>query len=510
MKLYYSQLALSLCFVLSACGGGGGANDGGGGSTDVSSLYQGVDTSAAITIDNLGLFASSVNVLIQDDTISLPSQNQAVRTQLSARASIDETLFCSSGSASVKGNIDENKLTGVLEFKFDSCDLEGEGNIYDGAYKVDVSRVNPNDFSPIDTNTSFSSFRIKTSDNNYTELNGNLKNEGLGTCDTKVVQNLVVTSSIQDLNVYTDELTLNRTCANLPDTSLSFDNASVSGRVYLAEHGFVDVSSQNLLIARFVYSGHEIGGRADVYAEGSLSFDSDSSRLSFESSTSSVLDINKYDTRVTLLDKESNLLSIDVSMPSWMANITEVLELDDTDSDGMWDGYEHLYGLNHLLDDSSDDLDEDGYSNGLEFQLFTAPNDENDRPAAAIRLGLLNLPDTVYVGQEVDMQIEMIASFEQRFAEIIGDFSISAEVDLQSGLWVVDSDYGCILNGNELRCDNISAPALAAGSLNGNEVSILGSIHWVPDAEESGCINFSYSADYKIDLESSGGCSYVY
>ena len=52
----------------------------------------------------------------------------------------------------------------------------------------------------------------------------------------------------------------------------------------------------------------------------------------------------------------------------------------DSDSDGMPDGWEIHYGLNPLLDDASEDADEDGYSNLEEYRGGSDPTDRNSLP----------------------------------------------------------------------------------------------------------------------------------
>ncbi len=52
----------------------------------------------------------------------------------------------------------------------------------------------------------------------------------------------------------------------------------------------------------------------------------------------------------------------------------------DSDGDGMPDGWEVDYGLNPLVNDSYDDLDNDGYSNLEEYKSNTLPNDSNSIP----------------------------------------------------------------------------------------------------------------------------------
>jgi len=52
----------------------------------------------------------------------------------------------------------------------------------------------------------------------------------------------------------------------------------------------------------------------------------------------------------------------------------------DDDNDGMTDVYEDANGLQRLVDDASEDLDSDGYTNLEEFQAGTAANDSGDTP----------------------------------------------------------------------------------------------------------------------------------
>ena len=54
----------------------------------------------------------------------------------------------------------------------------------------------------------------------------------------------------------------------------------------------------------------------------------------------------------------------------------------DTDGDGMPDGWEVTYGLNPLVKDGGDDLDQDGYTNLQEYQAGTNPDDRHSVPHA--------------------------------------------------------------------------------------------------------------------------------
>lgn len=53
----------------------------------------------------------------------------------------------------------------------------------------------------------------------------------------------------------------------------------------------------------------------------------------------------------------------------------------DTDGDGMPDGWEALYGLNLLANDANEDLDKDGYSNLQEYLAGTKPDNMDSKPS---------------------------------------------------------------------------------------------------------------------------------
>ena len=52
----------------------------------------------------------------------------------------------------------------------------------------------------------------------------------------------------------------------------------------------------------------------------------------------------------------------------------------DTDGDGMPDGWEVQYGLDPLVDDAQEDMDGDGFSNGVEYDSGTEPDNADSKP----------------------------------------------------------------------------------------------------------------------------------
>ena len=65
----------------------------------------------------------------------------------------------------------------------------------------------------------------------------------------------------------------------------------------------------------------------------------------------------------------------------------------DTDNDGMPDGWETQYSLNPLVNDADEDPDEDGYSNIIEYQKRTKPDNPYSHPNKGLPWLMLLLED---------------------------------------------------------------------------------------------------------------------
>jgi hypothetical protein len=73
--------------------------------------------------------------------------------------------------------------------------------------------------------------------------------------------------------------------------------------------------------------------------------------------------------------------------------ITITVEEPDTDNDGMPDAWEVMYGLDPSVNDAAGDLDNDGFSNLIEYLRGTLPNDKSSHPTRAMPWLLLLLGD---------------------------------------------------------------------------------------------------------------------
>ena len=80
-------------------------------------------------------------------------------------------------------------------------------------------------------------------------------------------------------------------------------------------------------------------------------------------------EVNVHFTDPAKMDSDDDGLADNLELNTHLTNPN----LSDTESDGMPDGWEVLYSLNPLIDDSALDADSDGRSNLIEFQQGTNP-----------------------------------------------------------------------------------------------------------------------------------------
>jgi len=87
-------------------------------------------------------------------------------------------------------------------------------------------------------------------------------------------------------------------------------------------------------------------------------------------------EIDIHNTNPILSDTDSDGLTDSEEINIYNTNPLLV----DSDNDGLDDGWEIANSLDPLLDDAEQDLDNDGYSNKIEFKLAFDPNDDTSKP----------------------------------------------------------------------------------------------------------------------------------
>lgn len=100
------------------------------------------------------------------------------------------------------------------------------------------------------------------------------------------------------------------------------------------------------------------------------------------------------DSRVICIDCKLPIPYMAMKCPFCTAKQPPLRALDPTydgDKDGMPDLYEKKYGLNHRTDDTSDDLDNDGFSNIVEFKAGTDPSSSESFPAPDTELVVIDV-----------------------------------------------------------------------------------------------------------------------
>ncbi|TRY32338.1 S8 family serine peptidase [Aliiglaciecola sp. M165] len=94
----------------------------------------------------------------------------------------------------------------------------------------------------------------------------------------------------------------------------------------------------------------------------------------------------------------------------------------DTDGDGMGDGWEVSYSLDPLLDDGSLDLDNDGFSNVLEFKLQTSPADNTSQPELPLAIGY-NYSDELVSVNLIDGSTSLLEAYNYQLDATGLDFN---------------------------------------------------------------------------------------
>ena len=396
-RLYF--LACPLVLALAACGGGG--SDSGaasGGSTNnfppqTPLTYTGVTTGAAVSATNAGAISANVvgasgaasgsvvvsAVSAQGDTsaASQPTGATGLSRRLAqamrssdlgksygsalAGAAINTTTPCDSGSMTVSGTTADNG-TGTVNVAYNQCrsgsdTINGPASLridgWDATNRVitdgtlTITRV---DFSGPGLNFGLTGTLRSQIDipNATTRLTSNIVTQDAAGHQTRT-QDLIVT------NIYDDV------------TSPSFFTESISGRVFDGTQGFVDVSTQT---APFTAPWGPL-----YFATTTQSFP-DWGIITLTGTTGNIK-ITSMGVDMAKVEVDSNgdgTVDATARMP-WSAFNTAIgADLNDSDGDGMHNGFETFYGLNaNSAADKNVDSDGDGATNWVEYLAGTNP-----------------------------------------------------------------------------------------------------------------------------------------
>ncbi len=268
-SLALAIMLLGSVFIISSCGSGGGG--GGGGVSPVT--YDGLKTQATVSSTNANAIfsvvwnggsssiaaspakASSAKALnavgsdalfkqmtdrIVSDAAGYAARSKALMTAIPVNDSYDGSV---SGRVTVTGSMDSNTFTGTLTFTFTNFN-DGTGFTADGTVKFRVDSFNSYYGIITDGTMSFTLWTVKTATSNIS-ISGSIRVQQQEQSDWSGSETMTVNVSGRDNNtgdtfrfenfveiVYLDDV-------QFPTMATE----TVSGRAYIKEYGYVDVTT---------------------------------------------------------------------------------------------------------------------------------------------------------------------------------------------------------------------------------------------------------------------------
>ena len=485
----FASIAVS---VLTACGGGG-SNDASTShsqsfpSLNTAPIYQGnMDQAKKITPEKLS--ATLSNTLLLNNSSWTPN----VTTYASQRAiaplnQVDQALNCATGTGTTTTHINSLTQTGYHIQHYQQCDLDGSGVIFDGTLQINVYESNIQLMQPVTMSTSYANFKITQPDGRYTQIDGTIKENNLGSCQHTKESNISVNTNTGEESILVDV----KSSAYCPDSSnIFFTNyTNHSGKIFLSDTGYIDISSKDLKYFQQDSNLPNVLGTPLVLAGGTLQFTAIDNIMLLTAqyheteSNADMPDQFEMTSHIVIKNNNDNTLSFDKIMPSWLLSNPKLINFSDQDGDKLWDGYEAFFGLNPLIDDSAEDLDNDQFSNLSEFLGFSDPSNVDDIPTAHVTL-------TWWDSMQGNIQLEGVVS--PYYAASLEPFSITVQLATPARLWQWQPIDGidCTLNdlGNnnsKIQCQNLSAEPLLSylDPIDSGEqlTSVLGHLTWQGD-----------------------------
>ena len=275
---------------------------------------------------------------------------------------IDETSYCDSGYFTMKGTLDDNTGTGTLAINYVDCVIEGV--TYNGSGNMYVGYI---DYYSFNATMDFVLLTM-TSPNYRASMSGSLiiddsifGNQLTETMTMNCVIKDDVSNKMYKFDFYAKTISINDIYSYDSSASISY-----SGIVYDSIHGGITVNTISpLSFSSYTNAYPDDGGTLILTGNNS------SIRLTVESERHVLLE----------LDLDGNGIYEVVRYVLWQELDDHTsLDLADSDGDGMHNSWETLYLLDPNKDDAGDDADVDGYTNLVEYQGGTDPQNPLSPP----------------------------------------------------------------------------------------------------------------------------------
>jgi uncharacterized repeat protein (TIGR01451 family) len=406
------MLAAILCFLLSACGGGGGGGGGGAGGDDDDGdgnsghqpiPYTGNQAQSPIDASNAGFWIAMALGGAQDvrDTFPLSTsgsggQQQALTSpqqprpniaelqrtlakhaaaatrkkttagdpgRVTIQAKVNETYDCDNGTIKVTG---KSETSGLEKLKIEYIDCEFEEIVTDGVVRAEVFNLSDQAFN---ADLEFETFRIYGEGLNLTQ-DGAVSLDVRGSLEEDLLLNLIVV----------DELTASETRFTNFSSHFWWDSSpgvdgrlEISGRIYDSILGYVDYTTEEQFLTNYAgtmppdYSGRlRIAGANGAHVLVEVGRDSPAG-----------LSPSYYPFLTVSIDSDNDAsYEIQAVIPRRSVGTEVCSDFEDTDGDGMHNGWETGYGLNPADPaDADDDTDGDLANNLLEYSAGFSPVD---------------------------------------------------------------------------------------------------------------------------------------
>jgi len=425
---FFSVILFSL--LLAGCGGSSGS-DGNVSLAGGANHYDGRTDEADLSLENAGVFVRSLllmpfDPLVIADTTSTRSAEAAIfpwhfpgaarsREMLRARTIASESGDCGdSGSYAVELIESKTYPYGVLNLHLKRCDEYGV--FLDGSVRIGVTDVDQATYSPKDFVIAYSDLRRRTRQSHYLYNGHNTVRDrarcnfpGQGELDL-VIDDVTNTESVWFKQTKVSYLALSN-CSGAPSDT----HASIDGPVFHSLWGRINANTRQEF-------GFDSSGAfsANPYripeSKGTLILTGENqSRVAVEFASAALPagfegDIpNKNFTRIEVRDANGEEHPI-LTFSNSDLNTGTLLELTDSDNDGLPDSWEKLHRLDPAdATDAIGDADGDGISNREEFQILGDPHSTTSEGIGGrIRIAMApgSVGKSVFMQQSVDVLIE--------------------------------------------------------------------------------------------------------